>query len=139
MLVKHFKVVLPSVWAECKGLDPDAQPPADTNNTSIPVDVEAATNGSRATCTIDSAGPGWQWCMGVNLLRALLRPRTQQGTPPVGDRLETILEMLSNAPPVSNDGLPGGGGGMGGSQMGHLLRGFRAVLLRPQAQRGHCP
>lgn len=113
MLVKHFKVVLPSVWAECKGLDPDAQPPADTNNTSIPVDVEAATNGVEGDVYDSFCRPRVAVVHGGQSSQGAAAATDPAGTPPVGDRLETILEMLSNAPPVSNDGLPGGGGGDG--------------------------
>ena len=89
------------------------QGPADTNNTSIPVDVEAATNGVEGDVYDSFCRPRVAVVHGGQSSQGAAAATDPAGTPPVGDRLETILEMLSNAPPVSNDGLPGGGGGDG--------------------------
>ncbi|KAI8100246.1 hypothetical protein M9434_007207 [Picochlorum sp. BPE23] len=119
MLVKHFKVALPSVWAECKGLDPDAHPPADTNNTSIPVDVEAATNGVEGDVYDSFCRPRMAVVDGGQSSQGGAAAATDPGgTPPVGDRLENILEELSNPPPLGNDGPHDGEGGEGRSPSG---------------------
>ena len=118
MLIKYYKRELPRLWAECKGLDPQAPPPPETN--TAPVEAEEPADGFNGDVYDTFCRPhGGQSSQGLQERAA--EATVPASTPPVDtglESIENILEALANASPARNDGTLDGGGGEGRSPSG---------------------